>query len=169
MVCVAMCFVLFIRFHVLPMLFSADSRSMVDAWRQDNLRTSCGLSLFLSPAMAGGRKLAICHGNTEELSVKEVIFGKPCRDRIIITDYMKLGTHDALRFGQSRELKTKAARCIVVTNKPPEDSDQQIVERYHGELERLRNNIKVEVHEVEAKSTSNGSLMPHPRSWRTKG
>ena len=90
-----------------------------------------------------------CHGNTEELPVKRVIVRKPCRDRIIITDYLKLGTPDALRFGESKELRMDADRCIVVTNKPPKDADQKTLERYEKEIERLQNNAKVEVRETD--------------------
>ncbi|HTS18205.1 MAG TPA: hypothetical protein VMP11_11575 [Verrucomicrobiae bacterium] len=90
-----------------------------------------------------------CHGNTEELSVKQVIFKKGCRDRIIITDYTKLGTPDALKFGESKELKEGATRCIVVTNKPPKSADNRTLERYDKQIELLQNNCKVEVRELQ--------------------
>lgn len=90
-----------------------------------------------------------CHGNTEELSVKQVIFKKGCRDRIIVTDYAKLGTPDALKFGESKELKEGANRCVVVTNKPPKDADRKTLELYDKQIELLQNNCKVEVKELE--------------------
>lgn len=110
-----------------------------------------------------------CHGNTEELPVKRVIVRKPCRDRIIITDYSKLGTPDALRFGEIKELRMDSDRCIVVTNKPPKDADPRAMERYEREIERLQNNAKVEVREVETAteaSKPNNSLQPPPETGR---
>lgn len=63
-----------------------------------------------------------CHGNTEELAVKEAIFGKRARDRIIVADYTKIGLLDGFRFGASQSLLAKVERCIVVSNHPPSTS-----------------------------------------------
>ena len=67
-----------------------------------------------------------CHGNTEELSVKEVIFRKSARDRIIIADCTKLGVPDALRFGESQNLRAGVENCILVTNEPGKDYPEKL-------------------------------------------
>jgi len=60
-----------------------------------------------------------CHGNTEEFAVKEAIFGKRARDRIIVADHTKIGLLDGFKFGGSPKLLAEVDRCIVVTDAPP--------------------------------------------------
>jgi DeoR/GlpR family transcriptional regulator of sugar metabolism len=86
-----------------------------------------------------------CHGNTEELSVKEIIFKKGARDRIIIADHSKIGVPDALRFGGSANLLVGVERCILITDKPPEGSDPKLVRRFNAEIEKLQTTYKVDV------------------------
>jgi DeoR/GlpR family transcriptional regulator of sugar metabolism len=89
-----------------------------------------------------------CHGNTEELAVKEAIFKKAARDRIIIADHSKLGVPDALCFGESQLLRANVERCILVTDAPSSE-DEEARERFEREVERLRNIYRIEVQEVE--------------------
>lgn len=85
-----------------------------------------------------------CHGNTEELAVKEVIFRKPARDRVIIADYSKLGLQDSLRFGTSDHLHANVEECVLVTNQPPQDADVRVRDRFEREVDRLKSyNVKV--------------------------
>ncbi|MGB8981072.1 MAG: hypothetical protein WCC12_04285 [Anaerolineales bacterium] len=86
-----------------------------------------------------------CHGNTEELSVKEAIFKKAARDRIIIADHTKLGVPDALCFGESQLLRANVERCILVTDSPSNHDDETCRERFQREVERLRNIYRIDV------------------------
>jgi len=90
-----------------------------------------------------------CHGNTEELSVKEVIFRKTARDRIIIADCTKLGVPDALRFGESQHLHAGVENCIVVTNFPDPEGDTKLAKRFREEVEKLEKTYKVTVKKVD--------------------
>ena len=91
-----------------------------------------------------------CHGNTEELSVKQVLFRKAARDRIIIADYTKLGVPDALCFGESQHLRANVERCIIVTDSPGPDANEATRERFQHEIERLTNVYRVTVKVVES-------------------
>jgi len=86
-----------------------------------------------------------CHGNTEELAVKEVIFRKSARTRIIVADHTKLGVPDALRFGASQNFRANVENCIVVTDEPGKDSDKSVRDRFQKELEKLNTVYKIEV------------------------
>lgn len=86
-----------------------------------------------------------CHGNTEELAVKEVIFRKGARDRIIVADHTKLGVPDALCFGASQQLRASVENCIVVTDEPRKDADKQLRERFQREQDRLASVYEVKV------------------------
>jgi DeoR/GlpR family transcriptional regulator of sugar metabolism len=77
-----------------------------------------------------------CHGNTEELSVKERIFKKSAHDRIIIADCTKLGLPDAFRFGESQDFRDGVEDCILVTNAPDPD-DNELIQRFPGLLKRF--------------------------------
>ncbi len=59
-----------------------------------------------------------CHGNTEELSLKNVIFCKPAFCRVIISDFTKLGIPGGLLFGSSDKLTDNVDHCILLTNEP---------------------------------------------------
>ncbi len=95
-----------------------------------------------------------CHGNTEELAVKEAIFKKSARDRIIVADHTKLGVPDALCFGESHLLRANVERCVLVTDTPSSE-DKETRERFEREVERLRSIYRIEVQEVKVKSETN--------------
>jgi len=90
-----------------------------------------------------------CHGNTEELAVKEVIFRKGARDRIIVADHTKLGVPDSLRFGASQNLRANVENCIVVTDLPGKESEKTLRDRFQREYERLTSVYSVRVKLVE--------------------
>lgn len=79
-----------------------------------------------------------CHGNTEELAVKEVICQKSARDRIVIADYRKLGLPDALCFGETANLVLGVDQCVVVTDTPDPDEDEKLRNKFNNEVESLR-------------------------------
>jgi len=79
-----------------------------------------------------------CHGNTEELAVKEAIFGKRARDRIIVADHTKIGLLDGFKFGESQHLLAKVERCLVVTDQPPADSPLQTRELFMKQTQVLK-------------------------------
>lgn len=79
-----------------------------------------------------------CHGNTEELAVKEAIFGKRARDRIIVADHTKIGLLDGFKFGESQHLLAKVERCLVVTDQPPTDSPLQTRELFMKQTQVLK-------------------------------
>lgn len=91
-----------------------------------------------------------CHGNTEELAVKEVIFKKAARDRIIVADHTKLGVPDALCFGRSDKLRANVENCAVVTNEPSQSEHQDVRLRFDKEVTRLMD-AKVRVEQVKVK------------------
>ena len=62
-----------------------------------------------------------CHGNTEELSLKKIIFSKSAFCRVIISDYTKLGIPGGLCFGTSDRLTDNVEHCILLTNDPREE------------------------------------------------
>jgi DeoR/GlpR family transcriptional regulator of sugar metabolism len=86
-----------------------------------------------------------CHGNTEELAVKQLIFKKAARDRIIIADHSKLGVPDALCFGESQHLLANVERCFLVTDSPDKGADEKTWTRFQQEIERLTNIYRVKV------------------------
>jgi len=86
-----------------------------------------------------------CHGNTEELAVKEIIFHKGARDRIIVADYSKLGIPDALCFGTSHNLKANVERCILVTNQPDQKSKKILREKFRHACSSLTDNYSIKL------------------------
>jgi DeoR/GlpR family transcriptional regulator of sugar metabolism len=94
-----------------------------------------------------------CHGNTEELSVKEVIFKKSesARNRIIIADHTKLGLTDALCFGRSDRLRG-TVNCCLVTGEPTKNDDEIVRVRFNGEKQRLEEIYGVKVITVKVPS-----------------
>jgi DeoR/GlpR family transcriptional regulator of sugar metabolism len=90
-----------------------------------------------------------CHGNTEELQVKELIFKKTCTRRIIVADHTKLGLPDSFTFGRSVDLKAGAGECVVVTSKPGSVDGKVVRDRYRTEIEKLRKNYQITVEEVD--------------------
>jgi DeoR family transcriptional regulator, fructose operon transcriptional repressor len=91
-----------------------------------------------------------CHGNTEELQVKELIFKKSCTRRIVVARHTKLGLPDSFLFGATLGLKAGAEDgCILVTTKPSSDSGRHVQDRYRNEVDALRNKYGIEVEEIE--------------------
>lgn len=79
-----------------------------------------------------------CNGNTEELAVKEAIFGKRARDRIIVADHTKIGLLDGFKFGDAQHLLAKVDRCIVVTDQPLPYSPLLVREVFMKQTQLLR-------------------------------
>jgi DeoR/GlpR family transcriptional regulator of sugar metabolism len=93
-----------------------------------------------------------CHGNTEELPVKELIFKKACIRRIIVAHHTKLGLPDSFLFGSTLGLKAGAAEgCALVTTKPDPGSSKQIHDRYRYQVNTLRTKYEIEVEEIEVR------------------
>lgn len=91
-----------------------------------------------------------CHGNTEELQVKELIFKKACLRRIIVAHHAKLGLPDSFLFGATLGLKAGAVEgCTIVTTKPYPDSNRQIHDKYRSEINALKDKYKIEVEEID--------------------
>ena len=91
-----------------------------------------------------------CHGNTEELQVKELIFKKACIRRIVVAHHTKLGFPDSFLFGATLGLKAGAVEgCALVTTKPYPDSSKQVHDKYRDEVNALRNKYGIEVEEIE--------------------
>lgn len=91
-----------------------------------------------------------CHGNTEELQVKELIFKKLCTRRIIVAHHTKLGRQDSFLFGKSTYLKAGADDgCVLVTTKPSHKDGSAIRNKYHDEVAYLRETLKIEVEEID--------------------
>ena len=90
-----------------------------------------------------------CHGNTEELAVKEAIFGKRARDRIIVADHTKIGLLDGFMFGDAQHLLAKVDRCIVVTDQPSPDSPLAVREVFMKQTQLLHNQgVEVKIVEL---------------------
>jgi len=80
-----------------------------------------------------------CHGNTEELAVKQILFAKPVIHRVIVCDYLKIGVQDALRFGRMSEILNAASYCSIVTNAPESNTPKEIRNRFEEQKEFLKN------------------------------
>jgi DeoR/GlpR family transcriptional regulator of sugar metabolism len=93
-----------------------------------------------------------CHGNTEELQVKELIFKKACLRRIVVAHHTKLGFPDSFLFGSTLGLKAGAVEgCALVTTKPYPDSSKQVHDKYRNEVKALRDKYGIEVEEIEVR------------------
>jgi DeoR/GlpR family transcriptional regulator of sugar metabolism len=91
-----------------------------------------------------------CHGNTEELQVKELIFKKLCTRRIIVAHHTKLGRQDSFLFGKSTHLKAGADEgCVLVTTKPSHKASAPSRDKYRDEVAYLRDTHGIEVHEID--------------------
>jgi len=86
-----------------------------------------------------------CHGNTEELAVKQEIFGKGARDRIVVADHTKFGIPDALCFGKTDALLANVENCIIVTDEPGKEAKKALRDRFERERECLTNIHKIPV------------------------
>jgi DeoR/GlpR family transcriptional regulator of sugar metabolism len=93
-----------------------------------------------------------CHGNTEELQVKELIFKKICRRRIIVADHTKLGQQDSFLFGKSTDLRAGTDECVLVTTMPPESDDTSVRDRYDTEVQKLKKTFGITIKEIDFKS-----------------
>lgn len=85
-----------------------------------------------------------CHGS-EEVRLKKMLWTIPTDMRVIAADWSKIGKRDAFAFGpQITDLKLNAENAVVVTCRPPRDSDKRVVERFEREVELLKlNKIKI--------------------------
>jgi len=91
-----------------------------------------------------------CHGNTEELQVKELIFKKSCTRRIVVAHHTKLGRQDSFLFGSTLGLKAGAAEgCVLVTTKPDRSETSLIQDKYREEVDLLRKKYSIDVQEIE--------------------
>jgi DeoR/GlpR family transcriptional regulator of sugar metabolism len=102
-----------------------------------------------------------CHGNTEEIQLKEDIFSKACLRRIIVADHSKLGVMDSFRFGKATEMRAGAEECIVVTDKPEKGADKRIRDRYRDQVEKLRDLYQIDVREIDGPPVI-GESTPNP-------
>ena len=90
-----------------------------------------------------------CHGNTEELQVKELIFKKSCTRRIVVSHHTKLGRQDSFLFGSTLGLKAGATEgCVVVTTKPSASDSAQMQDTYREQVDELRKKYGIDVQEV---------------------
>jgi DeoR/GlpR family transcriptional regulator of sugar metabolism len=91
-----------------------------------------------------------CHGNTEELQVKELIFKKSCIRRIVVAHHTKLGLPDSFLFGEVLKMNAGAVEgCTIVTTKPPSDCTEQVKSKYRSEVEALRKKYQIDVEEID--------------------
>ena len=77
--------------------------------------------VFLGQSGIDADRGPFCHGNTEELSLKSIIFCKPAFSRVIISDFTKLGIPGGLSFGSSDKLTDNVEHCILLTNEPRDE------------------------------------------------
>jgi len=99
--------------------------------------------VFIGQSGINADRGPFCHGNTEELSLKMIIFSKPAYCRVIVSDYTKLGIPGGLCFGSSDRLTDNVEHCVLLTNDPRADesiADVSEVERimYYDRFERER-------------------------------
>jgi DeoR/GlpR family transcriptional regulator of sugar metabolism len=90
-----------------------------------------------------------CHGNTEELAVKEVIFRKHTRLRIVVADCTKIGLPDSLCFGFADLLHANTEQCIVVTNGPDTRRKDDELKRFQAEVATLKQLYNIDVIDVD--------------------
>ena len=91
-----------------------------------------------------------CHGNTEELQVKELIFKKSCMRRIVVAHHSKLGLPDSFQFGGTLGLKAGAVKgCVVVTTKPHNSDSAEVQDKYREEINALRTKYGIDVQEID--------------------
>lgn len=67
-----------------------------------------------------------CHGNTEELALKKALFALPTDNRVIVSDFMKIGKRAGLVFGLPQNLTTGASRCILLTDDPHDGQFERV-------------------------------------------
>jgi DeoR/GlpR family transcriptional regulator of sugar metabolism len=89
-----------------------------------------------------------CRGNTEEIPVKEILFAKPVKHRIIVCDYKKIGERDSFRFGKMNEILNAADECTIITNSPPKSATADEKRRFTEQLKKLKDNfpaVKIDI------------------------
>ena len=94
-----------------------------------------------------------CHGNTEELSLKRILFSKPGYVRVILSDSSKLGVPAGLCFGESDKFIDNVDHCILLSTVPQEKDARG---KFDRELEILESTYKVKVVRVEYDSDKDG-------------
>ena len=140
--------------------------------------------VFIGQSGVDADRGLFCHGNTEELSLKRIIFSKPAFTRVILSDYTKLGIPGGLCFGSSDTLTDNVEHCVLLTNNPrktknPNDSDEEHSnheKRFERQTTILTQTYEVKIADALYEITHNGedeftvSLVPtepplHGPSW----
>jgi DeoR/GlpR family transcriptional regulator of sugar metabolism len=110
--------------------------------------------VFLGQSGIDSDQGLFCHGNTEELSLKRIIFSKPAYTRVIVSDYTKLGIPGGLCFGSSDRLTDNVAHCVLITNNPRNESEpheadwNSVLERFERQTSILSDTHKVKIVET---------------------
>ncbi len=102
---------------------------------------------FMGQAGLVSNEGLFCHGNTEELSLKRIIFSKPGYARVIIADWSKIGIPAGLCFGDSDKFVDNVDYCLLLTTMP--NKQMEISEKLDRELTRLESTYKVKVIRVD--------------------
>ena len=63
----------------------------------------------------------------------------PADTRLIAADWSKIGKRDAHAFGQKlSELAVATQRAVVVTNRPPEDTDEDLRRQFDEQVRLIK-------------------------------
>jgi len=89
-----------------------------------------------------------CHGHSEEVQLKNILFSKSTHMRILIIDSSKIGKMDSFCVCKTVDLNNNTDKFMLVTNKPYKN-EIHIRKKYREELEKLRQLYKIEVVEIE--------------------
>ena len=111
--------------------------------------------VFLGQAGIVAHEGLFCHGNTEELSLKRILFGKPGYIRVILSDNSKLGVPAGLCFGSSDKFIDNVDYCILLTTVPKNGEGR---EKFDREVATIETTYKVKVIRVEYNSDSDGMI-----------
>lgn len=91
-----------------------------------------------------------CHGS-EEVRLKKMLWTIPTDTRVIAADWSKIGKRDAFAFGpQITDLTLHAEKAIVITCRPPRDSDKKIIETFQAEIDVIKSK-KIDIHIIDDK------------------
>jgi DeoR/GlpR family transcriptional regulator of sugar metabolism len=134
--------------------YDQDLRALFGAQTASNYETFYPRAVVIGMSALVADIGLFCHGNTEELQVKQLIFKKSCTRRIIVADHTKLGQQDSFLFGKSVEMKAGTDECILVTTMPEKNDDAKVRERYDREVDKLRNKYEINVQEIDLTKSS---------------
>jgi DeoR/GlpR family transcriptional regulator of sugar metabolism len=103
-----------------------------------------------------------CHGNTEEMALKQQIFDKPTDSRLIVSDWSKFGSMGGLCFGPAERLGLNAKQCIVLTGAPSHKEPREAREHFEAQCGLLNeiHGVKVEVVHYEVEPRTNEDVRP---------